>query len=101
MNSATVGQAELFGNDDEGQPPAAAARPAEAVPAHARRVVTGSPNMADPDRRSLVLLVVDCPFCEHQHIHAGGHVGALRLGERDSRCFGRPAGRYDLGVKPS
>ncbi|MFE0720217.1 hypothetical protein ACFW23_04595 [Streptomyces rochei] len=39
-------------------------------------------------------LVVDCPFCDHQHIHAAGLASAPRLCPRRSRCVGQPTGTY-------
>ncbi|MFI0772344.1 hypothetical protein ACH4TQ_46875 [Streptomyces sp. NPDC021218] len=74
--------------------PAPEPRPAGLRPAAARLVPTSSPDMADPARRPLLLLVVDCPFCNHQHIHPGGHVGAPRPCPRRSRCVGHPGGTY-------
>ncbi|MDQ0795604.1 hypothetical protein [Streptomyces sp. B1I3] len=46
----------------------------------------------DNERR--VHLVVDCPFCNHQHIHPAGLATAPRLCPRASRCVGRPTGAY-------
>jgi hypothetical protein len=63
-------------------------------PARARLVASASPDLRDPRRRPLAFLVVQCPFCDHQHIHPGGHVGAPRLCPRTSRCIGRPGGSY-------
>ncbi|MFJ5150862.1 hypothetical protein ACIQCF_04640 [Streptomyces sp. NPDC088353] len=40
------------------------------------------------------LLVVDCPFCDHQHIHPAGRLDAPRVCPRHSRCVGRPTGTY-------
>lgn len=40
------------------------------------------------------LLVVDCPFCDHQHIHPAGLASAPRVCPRTSRCIGRPSGTY-------
>jgi hypothetical protein len=39
-------------------------------------------------------LVVDCPFCDHQHIHPAGLAAAPRVCPRTSRCIGRPTGTY-------
>lgn len=72
--------------------------PSEAAPAAARAVLTSGPDMTDPYRRPVVLLVVDCPHCGRLHIHSGGHAEAVRYGERRARCAGRDTGdlRYDL-----
>ncbi|MFD8882357.1 hypothetical protein ACFV0H_07515 [Streptomyces erythrochromogenes] len=64
------------------------------APAAARLVVTNSPAMADPEQRAQLLLVVDCPYCDHTHIHPAGHVGQPRLCLRRSRCVGTPGGSY-------
>ncbi|WP_228979665.1 hypothetical protein [Streptomyces sp. DH12] len=46
------------------------------------------------DGESLALLVVDCPFCDHQHIHPAGLEAAPRVCPRRSRCVSRPTGIY-------
>lgn len=99
MTNSIAGQAFLFDSDDG--PETEAERPATARPepmglrpARATLVATSSPDKADPQGRPLLMLVVDCPFCDHQHIHPGGHVGALRPCLRRSRCVGRPGGVY-------
>lgn len=90
----------LFGPCEDAVPPSPRADPAPGLPAlgtvaaTARLVTTTSPDMADPERRPLLLLVVDCPFCDHQHIHPGGHIGAPRPCPRRSRCVGHPGGTY-------
>jgi hypothetical protein len=96
VTDSTAGQASLFDSDDEPteETPVSSVDPDELRHAAARLVVTSSPDQADPQRRAKVLLVVDCPFCEHQHIHPGGHVGSVQLGERRARCIGQPGGRY-------
>ncbi|MEU9913155.1 hypothetical protein [Streptomyces sp. NPDC051001] len=96
MTDSTAEQASLFGTDDE--PPAAQAvtgvDPDELRHATARVVATSAPDTADPQRRKKALLVVDCPYCEHQHVHPAGWVGDVRLGERRARCIGQSGGRY-------
>lgn len=102
VNSTIAGELlPLFGLDGGSveAPAAAAAEPEQPIvlglrPASARLIVTSTPDMHDPDRRPLAFLVVDCPFCEHQHIHTGGHADAPRLCLRRSRCVGRPTGVY-------
>jgi hypothetical protein len=46
------------------------------------------------DGEPRALLVVDCPFCGHQHVHPAGLAAAPRLCPRRSRCVGCPAGVY-------
>ncbi|MGW3627309.1 hypothetical protein, partial [Streptomyces sp. NPDC000880] len=77
-----------------GEAPAAAAPTRGLAPAHARIVTTGTPDMADREQRHLLLLVVDCPYCDCQHIHPAGHAGTPRLCIRRSRCVGTPGGAY-------
>lgn len=96
MTDSTAGQASLFGTDDEPteETPVSRVDPDELRQATARIVITTAPDPADPRHRMKALLVVDCPYCEHQHIHPGGWAGDVRLGERRARCVGRPGGRY-------
>ena len=96
MTDSIAEQASLFEPDDEptAERPASGVDPDELRHATARIVVTSSPDSADPQHRKKVLLVVHCPFCEHQHIHPGGWSGDVRLGERRARCVGQPGGRY-------
>lgn len=93
-----AGQASLFssGCAPKVEPKADAARSVllGLRPAVARLVATTAPDKHDREQRLLLLLVVECPFCGHQHIHPGGHPGAPRLCLRRSRCVGRPAGAY-------
>lgn len=105
MSTITSGQGSLFDSGDE---PAAADRPAARRkatkdiesgplgmrPAAARLVVTNSPDRHDREQRPLVLLIVDCPYCEAQHIHPAGHPDAPRVCPRRARCVGRPPGTY-------
>lgn len=46
------------------------------------------------DGEPRALLVVDCPFCDHQHIHSAGLASAPRVCPRRSRCIGLPTGTY-------
>ncbi|MEU9789078.1 hypothetical protein AB0E27_00390 [Streptomyces sparsogenes] len=102
MNPSATGHQvpTLFGLDQAAAEPPPRADPAPEqppaglCPASARLVRTSSPDLADPARRPLLLLVVDCPFCDRQHIHPGGHVDAPRPCPRRSRCVGRPGGTY-------
>jgi hypothetical protein len=96
VTDSTVDQASLFDTDDEPteEQPALGVDPDELRHTTARTVVTSAVDLTDPQRRRRVLLVVDCPFCGHQHIHPGGWAGDVRLGERRARCVGQPGGRY-------
>jgi hypothetical protein len=60
--------------------------------AAARLVAYRDTQFEDGEQRSL--LVVDCPFCEHQHIHPAGLASAPRVCPRRSRCVGSPTGVY-------
>lgn len=53
-------------------------------------VTTSRPTSEDPADR-IVLLCVDCPYCEHRHVHPGGTVLHPKRGTRKARCVGRPA----------
>ncbi|GAA2108855.1 hypothetical protein [Streptomyces synnematoformans] len=64
-------------------------------PAAARLVTTNFPDPEDPERRRRpLLLIVDCPFYSHQHIHPGGYEGTPWVCIRRSRCVGQPGGSY-------
>ncbi|MDJ0461584.1 hypothetical protein [Streptomyces sp. H27-C3] len=90
MNSTATGPtATLFG-----EAPAPTAPQPGLVPATARLVTTHSTDMADPELRDLLLLVVLCPYCDQQHVHPAGHTGAFTFGVRRSRCVGRQGGSY-------
>lgn len=84
---------------DEPKPgPRATAPTRPEVPAAARLVTTRSLDQNDRQQRVLLLLVVHCPYCDHQHIHPGGHVGAPQLGARRARCVGKQGGAYFFPV---
>ncbi|MFF5759652.1 hypothetical protein ACFY7A_29990 [Streptomyces longwoodensis] len=92
MNSTTT--LPLFGEDTEQeptetQPPAPALGMAAAA---ARLVAYRDTQFEDGEPRAL--LVVDCPFCDHQHVHSAGLAAAPRVCPRRSRCVGRPTGVY-------
>lgn len=98
---AATGQGNLFATEAPAEPrqaPGGAPREDAPIlgmrPAAAHLVNSTVPDMHDPEGRPLAFLVVQCPFCEHQHVHPGGHVGAPRLCPRRSRCIARPAGAY-------
>ncbi len=63
-------------------------------PAEARLIAAHDPDPHDTEHRPLLYLVVTCPYCDHQHIHTGGHVGAPRICLRNARCIGRTSGAY-------
>ncbi|MEU0369082.1 hypothetical protein ABZ070_02260 [Streptomyces sp. NPDC006283] len=64
------------------------------APARARLVRTTAVDQLDPEQRTLLHLVVQCPYCDHTHIHPGGHTGSPRLCIRRSLCVGTPGGAY-------
>ncbi|MHC3391325.1 hypothetical protein ACLQ2E_17995 [Streptomyces lavendulocolor] len=93
MNSTTT-ILPLFGEDhgqDTAEPPALSA--ALGMAAAAARLVPYR-DTHDANDQQRVLLVVACPFCDHQHIHPAGSPDAPRLCPRRSRCVGRPTGVY-------
>jgi hypothetical protein len=92
VNSSTT--LPLFGEDTEQdqaviQPQLAQLGMAAAA---ARLVAYRDTQFEDSEPRAL--LVVDCPYCEHQHVHPAGLAAAPRLCPRRSRCVGRPTGTY-------
>jgi hypothetical protein len=84
----------IFGEDTEQDeapiqsPPSALGMAAAA----ARLVAYRDTQFKDGEHR--VLLVVDCPFCDSQHVHSAGLASAPRVCPRRSRCVGRPTGTY-------
>ncbi|MGW2044672.1 hypothetical protein ACWCPF_05745 [Streptomyces sp. NPDC001858] len=93
MNSTTT-VLPLFGEDTKQdqaniQPPPVQLGMAAAA---ARLVAYRDTQFADDEPRTL--LVVDCPFCDHQHVHPAGLASAPRVCPRRSRCVGRPTGSY-------
>lgn len=78
-------------------PPTARDRP-EGIyglrPATARLIAArfGDPHHAE--NLPKLYLVVDCPYCDHQHIHPAGHRGEPRYCIRNSRCIGQTNGAY-------
>lgn len=94
MNSTTT-VLPLFGEDTEQEEPEAPPPPAARLgmaPAAARLVAYRDTQHEDGEPRAL--LVVDCPFCGNQHIHAAGLADKPRVCPRRSRCIGRPTGVY-------
>jgi hypothetical protein len=91
----------LFGEDteqDQAEIQPSAVRLGMAAAA-ARLVPYRDTQFEDGEPRAL--LVVDCPFCDHQHIHHAGLAAAPRVCPRHSRCLGRPTGTYYfLAVHP-
>ncbi|MFJ6645797.1 hypothetical protein ACIQPS_09060 [Streptomyces sp. NPDC091290] len=93
MNSNTT-VLPLFGEDTEQdqaeiQPPT----PALGMAAAAARLVPYRDTQFE-DGQPRTLLVVDCPFCDHQHVHSAGVASAPRVCPRTSRCVSRPTGVY-------
>lgn len=94
MNSTTTTVLPLFGEDTE-QEEAAPQLPRARLrmrAATARVVAYRDTQAQDGEQRAL--LVVDCPFCEHQHIHPAGLADKPRVCPRHSRCVGQPTGTY-------
>ncbi|USQ82657.1 hypothetical protein NFX46_02045 [Streptomyces phaeoluteigriseus] len=92
MNSSTA--LPLFREDTEEdqaeiQPPPVRLGVAAAA---ARVVAYRDTQFEDSEERAL--LVVDCPFCNHQHVHSAGLAAAPRVCPRSSRCIARPTGTY-------
>ncbi|PWJ02417.1 hypothetical protein DKG34_38750 [Streptomyces sp. NWU49] len=84
----------LFGEDAEQieaepRPPAVSLGMAAS---RARLVAYRDTQHADDEQRAL--LVVDCPFCDSQHVHPAGLLAKPRVCPRTSRCVGRPTGVY-------
>lgn len=78
-------------------PPAARDRPEPVYglrPATARLVAAHDGDPHHPEGQPKLYLVVDCPYCDHQHIHPAGHLGEPRLCIRNSRCIGQTNGAY-------
>lgn len=101
MKSTTAGKLPLFATRrDEVESheftagPTPERAPQGLKPAAARLIITRSPDRLDSHQLPLVLLAVDCPFCDHQHIHPAGHPDQPRLCPRRSRCVGRTPGTY-------
>ncbi|CBG71903.1 hypothetical protein SCAB_48521 [Streptomyces scabiei 87.22] len=93
MNTSTA-VLQLFREDTEKdeaeiQPPPSFLGMAAAT---ARLVAYRDTQYEDGEQRAL--LVVDCPFCDHQHIHPAGLASAPRVCPRTSRCVGRSTGVY-------
>ncbi|MEU8906534.1 hypothetical protein [Streptomyces mirabilis] len=96
MNS-TITVLPMFGEDIE-QETASEPPPARLgmVAAAARLVAYRDTQFEDGEPRAL--LVVDCPFCDSQHVHSAGLDSAPRVCPRHSRCIGRPTGTYFFPV---
>ncbi|MGW1252561.1 hypothetical protein [Streptomyces sp. NPDC002535] len=92
MNSTTT--LPIF-EGDTGQPAAPRSAPASrlGLAAAVARLVPYRDSL-DEDGEERVLLVVACPFCDHQHIHPAGLAAAPRVCLRRSRCVGGPTGVY-------
>ncbi|MEH0578957.1 hypothetical protein QBA54_31810 [Streptomyces sp. B21-108] len=93
MNSTTT-VLPLFGEDTEQdqadiQPPPVRLGMAAAA---AHLVAYRDTQYEDSEPRAL--LVVDCPFCDHQHVHPAGLASTPRVCPRRSRCIGQPTGSY-------
>lgn len=90
MNSTTT--LPLFGEDTEQTEAEIQPLPAAPGMAAAAARLVAYRDAHDGEQRAL--LVVDCPFCDHQHIHPAGLATEPRFCPRQSRCIGRPVGTY-------
>jgi hypothetical protein len=90
----------LFGDEhDTPAPPTPKARdrpePTYGLrPAEARLIAAHDGDIHHPESRPKLYLVVNCPYCDHQHIHPAGHIGEPRLCPRNARCIGPQGGTY-------
>ena len=92
MNSTT--SLPLFGEDTEqDETEIQPASPSLGMAAAAARLVPYRDTQHE-DGEPRALLVVGCPFCDHQHVHPAGLASAPRVCPRTSRCIGRPTGTY-------
>lgn len=92
MNSTTT--LPLFGEDTEqDEAEIQPASPALGMAAAAARLVPYRDTQFE-DGQPRALLVVDCPFCDHQHVHSAGLASTPRVCPRISRCVRRPVGSY-------
>jgi hypothetical protein len=92
VNSTTT--LPLFGEDIEhDETEIQPASPALGMAAAAARLVAYRDTQFEDDEPR-ALLVVDCPFCDSQHVHSAGLASAPRACPRRSRCIGRPSGTY-------
>lgn len=92
MNSTTI--LPLFGEDTEQDEAPIQSPPSTLGMAAAAASLVAYRDTQHEDGKPRALLVVDCPFCDHQHIHAAGLAAAPRVCPRTSRCVGRSAGVY-------
>ncbi|MFJ2949143.1 hypothetical protein ACIO8H_16165 [Streptomyces sp. NPDC087226] len=93
MNS-TTNVLPLFGEDTEQTEAEIQPRPAALGMAAAAARLVAYRDTQFEDGAPRALLVVDCPFCDHQHIHAAGLASAPRVCPRTSHCVRRPTGVY-------
>lgn len=91
MNGTTT--LPFFGEDTEQDQAAIQPPPHLGMAAAPARLVAYRDTQFEDDE-TRALLVVDCPFCDHQHVHAAGLATAPRLCPRQSRCVARPTGTY-------
>ncbi|WP_236243158.1 hypothetical protein [Streptomyces sp. CC228A] len=91
MNSTTT--LPLFGEDTQNTEAGPQTQVRLGMAAAAARLVTYEDSQ-HADGQPQALLVVACPFCDHQHIHPAGLASAPRVCPRRSRCVGRPTGVY-------
>ncbi|MFH8805508.1 hypothetical protein ACH4F6_39205 [Streptomyces sp. NPDC017936] len=93
MNSTTT-VLPLFGEDTEQDQAEIQPTPIRLGMAAAAARLVPYRDTQNEDGKPRALLVVDCPFCDHQHVHPAGLASAPRVCPRRSRCVGRPTGVY-------
>ncbi|MDQ0992195.1 hypothetical protein [Streptomyces sp. V3I7] len=93
MNSTTTALP-MFGEDTEQDEAQIQAPPVRLGMAAAAAHLVPYRDTQHEDGEPRALLVVDCPFCDHQHIHSAGLTTAPPVCPRTSRCVGRPTGTY-------
>jgi hypothetical protein len=84
----------LFGEDIEQTEAEIQPHPAALGMAAAAARLVAYRDTQHEDGQPRAHLVVDCPFCDHQHIHPAGLASAPRVCPRTSRCVGHPTGVY-------
>ncbi|MFE8962130.1 hypothetical protein [Streptomyces iakyrus] len=92
MNTSTT--LPLFGEDTEQTEAEIQTPPAALGMAAAAARLVAYRDTQHEDGQPRAHLVVDCPFCDHQHIHPAALASAPRACPRTSRCIGRPTGVY-------
>lgn len=93
MNSTTTALPIFGEGTEQDEAPIQTLRLALGMAAAAARLVAYRDTQFEDDEPR-ALLVVNCPFCDSQHVHSAGLASAPRVCPRRSRCVGRPTGTY-------